>query len=97
MHAYGLTWRGGRIFSDDMTNPWCLQAGTAQTWVAPCSGRLVVMRGRVWVSCDAPSGQASDHILGAHEALQMSAGQRIVIESWAIPTTADAWLRWAPS
>jgi hypothetical protein len=76
---------------------WCLQAGTAQTWVAPSAGRLCVVRGRVWASCDALRAPATDHILQAGDGVVMFAGQRVVLEPWARDAHDEAWLRWMSS
>ncbi len=53
-------------------------------------GDLVVLSGRVWLTS---SGDPSDHVLGAGEALRVGAGGALV-ESW--PRHAPALVEWHP-
>ncbi|WP_310625613.1 DUF2917 domain-containing protein [Limnohabitans sp.] len=91
MRTISLTWRWPRWVANAATNPWHIDTGTAQTWVAPSAGHVHVVRGRVWASCDAPSGPAKDHMLLAGERL------RVVLASWARTVDDEAWLSWSPS
>ena len=75
---------------------WRIQAGKAQTWVAPSRGYLCVAQGRAWVSCDVPNGPALDHVLLAGDRLLLQAGQRAVLEPWARDAETDVALIWQP-
>lgn len=85
-----------RMFSlkNAQIKPWCIQVGTAQTWIAPSAGYLCVTRGRLWASCDAACGPALDHVLLTGDRLLLSAGQRVVLEPWAYEAQTDVALDW---
>jgi|GEM_PF-4205916 len=97
MHRIRLTWPLFRFALKTVANHWHIQAGTAQTWVAPGAGRLFVVSGRVWASCDSPCGPATDHMLLAGDDLTVCVGQRVVLEPWARGTHDEVFLRWLPA
>lgn len=49
-------------------------------------GRLVVRRGRVWLTVD---GEAQDRVIGAGDQLLLSAGHRAVVEPWSFSEGAE--------
>lgn len=63
-----------------------LPAGRAVTLRARQAGVLRIVQGRVWITFDHADRdgrvQAGDHFLGAGEALRLSAGDTVVMESW---------------
>lgn len=58
----------------------------AQTLRIRRGGKLVVRRGRVWLTVD---GEAQDRVIGAGDLLVLSAGHRAVIEPWSFREGAE--------
>ncbi|MDQ3058153.1 MAG: DUF2917 domain-containing protein [Pseudomonadota bacterium] len=78
-----------------------LEPGQALTMQARQAGWLRVVQGRLWVTFS-NAGQdsrvrAGDHFLLPGERLALSAGQAVVMESWAIGPPAPAQVCWEPA
>jgi hypothetical protein len=62
---------------------WQIAPGEAMSLKARSASVLRVKQGRVWVTPDATSANASeDLVLAPGESLNVAAGQRIVMEAW---------------
>lgn len=104
-----LTFNAARLASsaalDSVASPpgqcW-LEAGQALSLQARQGGRLQVLQGRLWVTFSnaARDGQvrSGDHVLLPGQSLALSAGDAVVIESWATGGQgAPASVRWEPA
>lgn len=84
--------------TSSLSGCWKLAAGRAVTLRPRKPGVLKIAHGQMWVTVDGPHAGAAnalgDHVLAPGEALQIQAGQRIVIESWGLKTQAPAWFSW---
>ncbi len=65
---------------------WRLDAARAVTLRPREDGVLRIAHGRIWVTFDGPHGgppdAQGDHVLGAGDRVRVTAGQRVVLESW---------------
>ncbi len=84
--------------SSSLSGCWKLAAGRAVTLRPRKPGVLRIAHGRVWATIDGPhTGAANaqgDQVLMPGEAIDIAAGQRIVIESWGPKVQASAWFSW---
>lgn len=84
--------------SSSLSGCWKLAAGRAVTLRPRKPGVLRIAHGRVWATVDGPHAGAAnalgDRVLMPGEAIEIAAGQRIVIESWGAKVQASAWFSW---
>ncbi|MBI2769497.1 MAG: DUF2917 domain-containing protein [Burkholderiales bacterium] len=77
---------------------WKLGAGRAITLQPREAGTVRIAHGRVWATYDGPHhgalNELGDHVVGAGGQLRVTAGQRLVIESWA--EESPAYFSWEP-
>jgi len=78
---------------------WKLGGGRAITLRPTESGTVRVAHGRVWATYDGPHGRgpddSGDRVVGSGGALQVQAGQRIVMEAWGVDDAA--YFSWEPA
>ncbi len=83
---------------------WKLGADRAMTLHCHQAATLRVTQGRLWATVDGPHQGAAnnlgDVVLNSGERLHLSAGQRVVIESWSgchlVRGTGTAYFTWEP-
>jgi hypothetical protein len=87
-----------------LTECWKLDAGHATTLQPRQPGVFRVARGKIWATMDGPhTGHTmvlGDHILEAGDSLNLQAGQRLVVETWALGDESGqagaAYFSWEP-
>jgi hypothetical protein len=78
-----------------------LEAGQAITMRARQAGQLRVVQGRLWITFSNAAQdarvRAGDHFLLPGQSLAVSAGETVVMESWAVGQPVPAWVCWEPA
>ena len=86
------------VSSQPPTGCWHLASHQALTLLPTESGILRIAQGRVWLTGlpqpVAPANDSGDRFLGAGEQVMISAGHRLVIESWPQADGAAAYFSW---
>ena len=81
---------------------WRLEPGRALTLAPRVPGRFRLAQGRAWVTFDGPHpgplNDRGDRVLSAGDALDLAAGQRLVVEAWSrgAPVSFSWDVRMAP-
>ena len=85
--------------ANPLPGTWKLARGRAVTLRPVTDGILRIAHGQVWATIDGPHGRtpddSGDHVLQVGRSMYVRAGQRVVIESWALHDTAS-YFAWDP-